>query len=198
MDYVIGYTGSTTYKIFLGQVNGTGNLSASTIYSATHNYRTTTPIISNIDGDTTSEITFMTSSDGVNWDAKTIDHTGGTVQASYCTALTCPEGENIATNMFLCHDETYCNYVSKDVCGYVKNSANMSSRKYRIGRSKVDLPWVTVLPGRVPSKKAAMIEPPQNRILNFYLLTRPRLYRVLNGNIYRALVGPISSATRCP
>ncbi len=80
-------------------------------------------IVNNMDGTLSNgmEITWGYSSDGTNFDAYTIRADGGAVvDASYCTVLTCPEGDMLGANMFLPSTTTYTEFTG-DVCYYLRN-----------------------------------------------------------------------------
>lgn len=82
-------------------------------------------IVNNLDGTLSNgmEITWGYTSDGTNWDAYTIDKTGTVLEDSYCSVLTCPEGEKASVNLVEADDTTYCEFTG-DVYYYVRNAAN--------------------------------------------------------------------------
>lgn len=78
-------------------------------------------IVNKLDG-VTPMITWGYTTDLTNFDAYTVNaNTGALVDASYCTVLTCPEGNRMSSNMFSPSDTTYADYTS-DVCYYVRNT----------------------------------------------------------------------------
>lgn len=119
--------GNDDVFIFKTTISSSGNPSISLIktHSLSGNALFTDVIISNLDGTVVNglEITWGYTSDGTNWDAFTIDHTGATVDDSYCLITSCPEGELASLNLIVATDTTYCDF-SGDVYYYVRNAAN--------------------------------------------------------------------------
>jgi len=67
------------------------------------------------------DITFGYTDDQVNYDAATYNaNTGAVRDTSYCTVLTCPEGNVPSENMWVAEDTTYSSYTG-DVCYYLRN-----------------------------------------------------------------------------
>lgn len=125
--YRIYDAGNDDIDIWTGSIDATGGITHSLLY--THNLAGsalfTDVITNNLDGTLVNglEITWGYTSDGTNWDACTISSSGSVIDCSYCTVLTCPEGELASLNMVEASDTTYCPY-SGDVYYYVRNANN--------------------------------------------------------------------------
>ena len=110
------------YDIFECELNITGGIVQTKIFTHTTPDAITDIIVNNIEPDSGLEITWGYTDDGKNWDAYTIDASdAGIVENSYCTAVTCPEGERASTNLVVAENTEYCDYTD-DVFYYVRNA----------------------------------------------------------------------------
>lgn len=111
-------------RVYEIEVSATGIISVTLIklHAIANNRPFTDIIVNRLDG-ATPMITWGYSSDATNYDAYTILASDGSlVSNSYCTVLTCPEGDMMSANLFV-DDGTYGSY-SGDVCYYLRNYDN--------------------------------------------------------------------------
>lgn len=122
-DYLTGaWQQGRYFYIYKGSIDSTGNLT--TTLFATYDYGSTgkpSPesfIVNNMDGVVGNglELTLVYG-DNTNWYGITYNgKTGVTVEGSYCSIISCAEGEIKSNNLFLCDSSTYCDYSGSDVC----------------------------------------------------------------------------------